>query len=449
MRISVHVMSKVRLALLIGLVTTLGMIFTSNQVAVGLVRPQITPTPFDQRDLACGRLGVVVDNHPIFDGARTCPEYLVQELPRSSIAAITSIAYAPTCDELGVRRDWCGALFFVRPDAGRLMWVGAYDPESRTYDLNTFASGLTTPNGLAWHDGAWYVSGGANVYRLADDDGDNLADTIETVIDHLPDGGGQWTNSVNIGPDGRLYVSKGASCNACEESDPRRAALLSYNLDGSDETIEARGLRNAFDFAWHPTNGALWIVDQGREDLGEYAPAGELNRATEAGAHFGWPYCAHTPDMVPIDNAPDTNFCQNTTGPAVTFSPQSRPSGMIFYHGAAFPEFEGDLLVVLGGSWHRRLPSGYALMRVCFDANGELETCRDINGNPVRDAMGRPSNQEVLVPVDPYHGLSLDELHIQGQSFYPDHPVDVAVSAEGWIAISVMEGRIMRLRPAE
>ena len=34
------------------------------------------------------------------------------------------------------------------------------------------------------------------------------------------------TRTVHVGPDEMLYVSVGSSCNVCEESDARRAALL-------------------------------------------------------------------------------------------------------------------------------------------------------------------------------------------------------------------------------
>ena len=135
-----------------------------------------------------------------------------------------------------------------------------------------------------------------------------------------------------------------------------------------------------------------------------------------------------------------------TVPPEITFSAHSSPAGLAFYHGDAFPEFEGDLLVVTSGSWNRRIPSGYALYRVCFDSMGAPETCLDTDGNPILDDHGNPAERELLIPVDAYYGYGLEVLHIQGQSFYPDHPVDVAISPEGWITVSVMAGRLIRLR---
>jgi len=303
---------------------------------------------------------------------------------------------------------------------------------------------------LAWHEGAWYVSGGQNIYRLADEDGDLTADSVEVVIDDLPQGAGFWTGSIGFGPDGRLYVSVGAGCNACE-GDTRRGTILNYAPDGSDGRAFASGLRNAFDFAWHPTSGDLWTADAGRDGLGEDLPLEELNRASQPGQHFGWPYCYTTASGVVADESipsPNEGFCQQqATGPELTFQAHSSPAGMLFYSGKAFPELEGDLLVVASGSWNRRIPSGYALIRVCFDVAGALEICRDGQGQPILDARGQPATQEVLVPFVGYLGHSLEDLHIHGQSFFPDHPIDVAISPEGWIVISVQEGRLIRLRP--
>ena len=94
----------------------------------------------------------------------------------------------------------------------------------------------------------------------------------------LPDGGNHWTRTVHVGPDGKLYVSIGSSCNVCIEDDQRRAAIMRFDLDGSGEEIYATGLRNSVDFAWQPGTGALYATDNGRDLLGDDFPPCELNR---------------------------------------------------------------------------------------------------------------------------------------------------------------------------
>ncbi len=422
---------------------------SSMLVAGGGLR-QVSPPP--TATVGCGLGADPAVSRPVVDPYRFCPEYLLAEQPRSALAAITSIAFAPPCDEMPAPRDWCGALFLVQPSEGTVVWLGQHDADRGERPLNIFAAGLTTPNGLDWYDGAWYVAGGRHIYRLADEDGDGRADANTVLVDHLPEGSGEWTSSLRIGPDGRIYVSKGASCNACEETDPQRAAIISYALDGTDEQVYATGLHHAFDFTWHPGSGDLWITENGRDFLAPDLPLDELNRASQPGQDFGWPYCYQTAaGLVPDESVAGATAerCADTTPAALIFQAHSSPAGMVFYHGTAFPELEGDLLVVMSGSDNQRIPSGYTLLRICFDADGRLETCRNADGNPLLDSQGNPASQDVLIPVDVnYPDHTLEVLHVQEQSFFPDHPVDITVSPDGFIVISVLEGRLIQLRPS-
>jgi len=440
---------RARARMLIATLIVAGSVIAIGHASSSAVYNSLAPLQPPALQPGCNPQGTIV-TQPIVDPLRFCPEYLVNDLPYSALAAITSIAYAPSCDSMAEPPAWCGRLFMVRPDEGQVLWLGDFDTAAGAYALHTFAAGLDTPNGLIWHEDSWYVSGERAIYRLSDTDGDGRADTPRVVVDGLPGGSGGWTGSIGVGPDGRLYVSKGASCDACVESAPRRAALLSYTLDGDDERIEARGLRDAFDFAWHPGSGDLWIADSARGARGSDAPLDELNRITAPGQHFGWPYCAVSP-AGPVAGtplpAPDPDFCERAVPPTYTFPAHSAPGGIAVYQGEAFPDFQDDLLIVLRGSTDGFLPSGYALYRLCFDDRGQAETCLDSSGNPVLDEAGQPSRRELLVPVDVYYGYDLQTMTIQGQSFYPDHPVDVAVSPEGYITLSVLEGRVIRLLP--
>ena len=135
----------------------------------------------------------------------------------------------------------------------------------------TVASGLYLPHGLEWRQGWLYVAENDRVERLRDGDGDGVLETKELVTDNLPTGGGHRTRTLHFGPDDMLYVSAGSSCNICEEADPRRAAILRFNPDGTippdnplasdpdprQQAVWAWGLRNAVDFLWTPS-GELW-----------------------------------------------------------------------------------------------------------------------------------------------------------------------------------------------
>jgi glucose/arabinose dehydrogenase len=399
---------------------------------------------------SCGELGEIVIR-PAVDSEVFCPEYLLPELPSSAVAALASIAYAPTCDESEAPQAWCGRLFYVRPDTGSVYWLGDYDPATHTYLVHTFAENLDLSTGLVYRDGAWYVAGDRTIYRLTDEDGDGHAEAAVTLVDNLPGGAGQLTGSVAVGPDGRLYASKGATCNACDEADPRRAALLSYDLDGAGEQIVATGLYAPFDFAWNPADHGLWLTESGPAGLGEELPLDALIRLDSPDADFGWPACIQGVDG-PVPNpaypSADESRCAATASATIAFPAHSHPAGIAWYAGTAFPELVGDLLLVTSGAWNQRLPIGYTLYRVCFNNAGALEPCLQPDGTPARVEPGLPASVERLAPVyDFYPDQGAIQLQIQDQGFYPDHPVDVAVSPEGWITISLQEGRIIRLRP--
>jgi glucose/arabinose dehydrogenase len=119
-------------------------------------------------------------------------------------------------------------------------------------------------------------------------------------ITGLPEGGNHWTRTVHVGPDDKLYVTVGSSCNACIEEDRRRAAMLRYELDGSGEELYATGLRNTVDFAWQPGTNNLYGTDNGRDLLGDDFPPCELNRIVPMG-FYGWPFASG-------NRVPDPNY---------------------------------------------------------------------------------------------------------------------------------------------
>src|SRR4029453_13025891 len=103
--------------------------------------------------------------------------------------------------------------------------------------------GLKMPHALDLLDDWLYVAEGDGVGRgpIAPLTGERRGN-YERVVNDLPEGGNHWSRTVRFGPDGWMYVSVGSSCNACVESDERRAAMLRFRPDGTDAQIFATGL---------------------------------------------------------------------------------------------------------------------------------------------------------------------------------------------------------------
>lgn len=95
--------------------------------------------------------------------------------------------------------------------------------------------GLNRPHGIAFQDGKLYVA-----------ETDRISVNKKKIID-LPGGGNHFSRTIGFGPDGRLYISIGSSCNVCIEKDQRRASIQVF--DGELKPF-ATGLRNSVFFTW-------------------------------------------------------------------------------------------------------------------------------------------------------------------------------------------------------
>jgi glucose/arabinose dehydrogenase len=237
----------------------------------------------------------------------------------------------------------------------------------RTVDV---LSRLNEPHGLAFYEGKLYVAENDKVRRY-DWDEANLRASNPVKIADLPSGGGHSTRSL-LFHGGKMYVSAGSSCNVCIEKDPRRAAVMEFNPDGSGQKIFAKGLRNAVGLAVNPKTGTVWATVNGRDWLGDDLPPEVIVDLGKDGGDFGWPYCYG-------DRVPDSNFtksgdnrCQSVVEPKVQMQAHSAPLGLAFYEGSEFPaEYRNNIFVAFHGSWNRSIPTGYKVVRVKVDGKGQ------------------------------------------------------------------------------
>lgn len=313
------------------------------------------------------------------------------------------------------------------------------DRDGKADSIVTIAEKLNGPQGLAFVDNVLYVADQDGIVRLEQRDGRWPAAGVIPFIKDLPTGG-HTMKTLRVGPDRHFYINVGSSCNVCDESDPLRATMLRYTLEGkpagalvtmgrhAPSPLWAYGLRNTQGFAWHPETGALYGTNNGsdmRSDTKGGKPNDELPpehlNLLEAGKHYGWPHCWG--DRVTDSNFPGPEgFCKSMQPPAITFPAHSTPIGIAFLNKANVPDdYRDDALVALHGSWNRREPSGYKLVRVHF-----------VQGKPVR----------VSDFMTGWHGPA----GAWGR------PVDVAVGPDGAIYISDdragMIYRITYRRPA-
>lgn len=277
-------------------------------------------------------------------------------------------------------RDGFGNLWVSRPSAGivsQLVMSGGIITEQ--HDL---LRGLDRPHGLAidpQNGFTLYVAQETTLSRVH-----LYSDAPLETIATFPPGGRHFTRTLGFGPDGRLYVSLGSTCDVCVEPNELHGTIISMNPDGSDQKIYARGLRNAVFFTWHPVDGSMWATEMGRDMLGDDLPPDEVNIIKE-GAHYGWPYC-YGDRIRDTSFEPQTAFdCSITEPPKLLIPAHSAPLGLSFIpeegwpagrspEGGGWPEeYWYDLLVALHGSWNRSAPAGYSIARFPLNAEGKSE----------------------------------------------------------------------------
>lgn len=284
---------------------------------------------------------------------------------------------------------------------GTVYILDGFNPEHGRFSRALpYLTRLRNPNSIAFHTD----SAGAHWLYLA------LTDCLlryrfspgETVPGAAPDtlarfpayglsykyGGWHLTRTVAIGGDGKLYVAVGSSCNACEEKEEVRASMLRMDLDGRNQEIIARGLRNAVGVRW--VSGALWATNMGADHLGDDRPDDAMYAITP-GVNYGWPSCYIYRGAAYADTLfralPSRVDPRTVPVPYASFRAHSAPLGLEYFGGFPDPALDNFFLVALHGSGNVPLKRGYTVARVKHGAavrdfiTGFLRNGK-INGRP-------------------------------------------------------------------
>jgi glucose/arabinose dehydrogenase len=256
---------------------------------------------------------------------------------------------------MGVAED--GTVYVTRPETNDVVALRDEDGDGQADgEPRVVATDLQTVHGIALRDGRIYLATVNEIYEGQITD-DRAIAGLNAVIDDLPEGGQHPRRTIEFGPDGKLYLQIGSSCNACMETDEEMAGISVIDPEDWSRRIFAHGLRNTLGFDWHPDSSELWGVDHGSDWRGNDLPPDELN-LLEDGAQYGWPYCwgEQRPDWVtsamPPDDTPKEQFCaEQTQGMALGFAAHSAGIDLLFYDGGQYPEdYRGDAFIAQRGS---------------------------------------------------------------------------------------------------
>ena len=258
-------------------------------------------------------------------------------------------------------------------------------------EVKSFAPSLkfTNPNGVCWtRDGFLIVAEHNRVLNFPAAEffyeGPDVA-----VIEVVPQGQlvppeeesyNHGARTCRVSDDGKLYITLGQPYNV----QPRDKLKLDDEVgiggivrmnafDGSKREVYTRGIRNSVGIEFNPRDNTLWFTDNQTDGMGDDIPAGEINRATQAGQFFGYPWIQGKTRIT--ENGYDKDpLPANITNAQVLTDAHAADLGLAFYTGSRFPaKYRGGLFSAQHGSWNRTEPIGARILFTSLKADGTAD----------------------------------------------------------------------------
>jgi glucose/arabinose dehydrogenase len=338
----------------------------------------------------------------------------VYVLPNGDVLVTETNAPERPDENRGIK-GWITKLVMGRAGAGttsanRITLLRDADGDGIAETKSIFLDELNSPFGMALVGNDFYVANSDAIVKFPYRPGDTKITAAGTKLADLPGGplNHHWTKDLVASRDGtRLYATVGSNSNIGDngmEVETNRAGVLEVDRASGKWRVFASGLRNPNGPAWQPQSGALWVVVNERDELGnDLVP--DYMTSVKDGGFYGWPYSYYgqhvdarvqpqRPDLVAKAIAPDYALGAHTAS-----------LGLAFNTGKLFPpDMANGAFVGQHGSWNRNPRAGYKVIFIPFTNGMPSGQPRDIltgfvNGDG--EAQGRP----VGVAIDTHGAL--------------------------------------------
>lgn len=286
--------------------------------------------------------------------------------------------------------------------ANRITMFRDKDQDGVPDERYSFLKNLNQPFGMLVFGDYFYVANVNALIRFPYKEGQNAIDANPEKVLDLPAGGynHHWTRNIIAGPNNeKIYITVGSSSNVGEhgmEKEERRANIIEINPDGSGERIYAAGLRNPVGMDWNPITGELWTAVNERDKIGNNLVPDYVT-SVKNGGWYGWPYSYYGDIKDPRWAAdPHLEMVEKAIVPDVSVGPHTASLGFTFYTENSFPEkYHNGAFVGQHGSWNRANFSGYKVLFIPFDENGNPQQPEDfltgfIADDDASEVYGRP-----------------------------------------------------------
>jgi glucose/arabinose dehydrogenase len=354
----------------------------------------------------------------------------VYVLPNGDVLVAETNAPPKPDDGKGIK-GWVQKQFMKRagsvtPSANRITLLRDADGDGVAETKSVFLENLNSPFGMVLVGEDFYVANSDAIMKFSYHEGDTkivapgakLADLPAGTINH------HWTKDLTASPDGsKLYATVGSNSNVGEngiEAETNRAAVLEVDRASGKWRVFASGLRNPNGPSFQPQSGALWIVANERDELGnDLVP--DYMTSVKDGAFYGWPYSYYGQNVDTRMQPQRPDLVAKAIPPDYALGAHTASLGLTFNTGNLFPEaMAGGAFIGQHGSWNRKPPSGYKVIFVPF-------------------ANGMPSGK----PQDVLTGFLNDKGEAQGR------PVGVRIDKQGALLVADDVGNaVWRVTPS-
>jgi len=271
------------------------------------------------------------------------------------------------------------------------------------------------PHSAVYRNGYLYIAQTDGVYRMpyqleaARLDAGQLHKLIS-----LPGGAGHNSRSLELGPDGRLYLSLGIRGNCSDQylgseygfQDQRGGLLV---LDESRSQLRwqvvASGLRNPVGYDWNPVSGEIFASNNGPDHHGYEQPPEYFARLLPGSFH-GMPWFQFDGKQLQRDNCVSSKPprpANEVSLPVALFPARNAPMGVKFMPQDSYWSFlQNTALVALHGSWatkingDRRTRRPPAIVAVTLDSESRGKVMPLLTGlqNGAGERLARPLDIE-------------------------------------------------------
>lgn len=270
------------------------------------------------------------------------------------------------------------AVLFVGTRKSNVYAVTDRDKDRVADEVKVFAPSIAfkIPNGVCFsRDGVLYVAEQNRVLQFPAaeffyEGPDVAAFQVVKQGELIPESEESFNHTARvcrIGPDNKIYISLGQPFNVPpkEKMDLYTktgiGGIVRMDQDGKNREVFATGVRNSVGIEFSPTDRTLWFTDNQVDGMGDDTPPGELNRATQPGQDFGFPW--YGGGTVRTEDYKSATVPQGVVNPQVEMDAHAADLGLMFYTGNQFPaQYRGGIFSAQHGSWNRTKPIGARIM---------------------------------------------------------------------------------------